>query len=110
MNSKYIIINTTFDNEEDANITINTLLREKLVSCAQTSRVDSKYHWQGKIENNHEILVVLKTKRVLYDKVEETILRLHNYKMPQIVAYPIVKGSKDYLNWIDEETLKEIKL
>jgi len=104
MDYKYIIINVTFDREEDANIIGNTLLKEKLVCCVQMSRIDSKYFWEGDIKRHQEILLVLKTRKELYKLVEKTILKLHNYKTPQIIAYPIVEGYNEYLSWIDLET------
>lgn len=102
--SKYIMITTTFDNEEEANKVISTLLEKHLVSCAQTSNITSSYHWKGNIEHEKEFLVQMKTRKELYKEVEKLILTLHSYEVPQIIAYDIVLGHKDYLDWIDEET------
>lgn len=102
--NKYILITTTFDNEEEANKVISTLLEKHLVSCAQLSNITSSYHWKGKIEHEKEFLVQMKTRKELYKAIEQTILSLHSYEVPQIIAYDIVLGHKDYLDWINEET------
>lgn len=102
--NKYIMITTTFDNEEEANKTISILLEKHLISCAQLSNITSSYHWKGNIEHEKEFLVQMKTKKELYPEIEQIILNLHSYETPQIIAYDIVLGHKDYLDWIEEET------
>lgn len=102
--NKYIMITTTFDNEEEANKVISTLLEKHLISCAQLSNITSSYHWKGNIEHEKEFLVQMKTRKDLYEKVEKIILSLHSYEVPQIIAYDIILGHKDYLDWIEEET------
>lgn len=102
--NEYILITTTFNDSEVMNRIINILLSEKLVSCAQVSNIKSSYRWTGKIESNKEFLVNLKTRKSLFKRVEEKIKEYHNYEIPQIIAYDIVLGSKEYLNWIEEET------
>lgn len=104
MKNKYIMITTTFDNEEEANSVINSLLEKRLVSCCQLSNITSSYHWKGNIEHSNEYLLQMKTKKELYKEVENEILKLHSYETPQIICYDIVDGYKDYLNWIGEET------
>lgn len=104
MKNKYIMITTTFDNEEEANSVINSLLKKRLVSCCQLSNITSSYHWKGNIEHSNEYLLQMKTKKELYKEVENEILKLHSYEIPQIICYDIVDGYKDYLGWIGEET------
>lgn len=104
MKNKYIMITTTFDNEEEANRVINSLLEKRLVSCCQLSTITSSYHWKGNIEHSNEYLLQMKTKKELYKEVENEILKLHSYETPQIICYDIVDGYKDYLDWIGEET------
>ena len=104
--NKYIMITTTFDNEEEANKVITTLLEKRLVSCCQLSNITSSYHWKGNIAHEQEFLVQMKSKKELYKEIEKTILELHSYETPQILAYDIILGHKDYLDWIDKETNK----
>lgn len=104
MNKEYIMITTTFDNKEEAEKTINTLLEKRLVSCCQLSNVTSSYNWKGEIEHSEEFLLEMKSKKILYKEVEEEILKIHSYETPQIIAYDITNGYKGYLDWIEAET------
>ncbi len=101
---KYILVTTTFDNEEEANKVIDILLKERLVSCCQISEINSKYHWKGNIEESKEYQVKMKSKKELYKEIEKVILEKHSYETPQIVYYEIDGGFKDYLDWIENET------
>lgn len=102
--NKYIMINTTFENKEEANRIIKLLLEKRLVSCCQLSNIESSYHWKGKIEHTEELLLQMKSKKELYEEIEKTIIENHSYETPQIIAYDIVNGYKGYLDWIEEET------
>ncbi len=101
---KYIMVTTTFEDENEANKVIDALLDERLVSCCQLSTIKSKYHWQGKIEQANEYLLLAKSKKSLYKDIEKKILELHSYETPQIVMIDISDGYKEYLDWIGEET------
>jgi periplasmic divalent cation tolerance protein len=104
MKKEYCLITTTFDSLEVANKVVESLLNKRLISCAQISNIKSLYHWKGKIANSDEILLQMKSRKNLYKKVEEEILKLHNYEIPQILMYDIIDGYEGYLNWIEEET------
>jgi len=78
------------------------LLESKLIACANIiDGVQSLFWWQGKIDSSKEVLLVLKTKKFLFKKVSEKVKSLHSYQTPEIIALPIIAGSKDYLNWIN---------
>lgn len=102
--SNYIMITTTFDNKEEAQRVIDTLLEKKLVSCCQLSNITSSYSWKGNIEHSNELLLQMKSKKNLYKEIEQEILKLHSYETPQLIAYDIIDGYKEYLDWIDYET------
>lgn len=61
--------------------------------------------WQGKIVTDQEYLLQMKSKKELFKEIEQTIKANHSYETPQIVAYDIVAGSKEYLDWIEQETI-----
>jgi periplasmic divalent cation tolerance protein len=99
----YIQITTTTETKEQAQTIAQQLVEAKLAACVQiTGPITSIYRWKGKVENTQEWLCLIKTQDDLYDKVEAAIKSLHPYETPEIIAVPIVKGSKEYLNWIDE--------
>jgi len=62
------------------------------------------YQWQGKIEHDKEILLIIKTREALFSRVKQTIQELHSYELPEIIAVPIKTGEKNYLNWIQSAT------
>ena len=99
----YIQITTTTETKEQAEKIAQYLVETKLAACVQiTGPITSIYRWKGKVENAQEWLCLIKTQDDLYNKVEAAIKNLHPYETPEIIAMPIVKGSKEYLNWIDE--------
>ena len=101
---RYIIISTTFNNEEEMNRIMNMLLEQHLISCYQVMNINSSYHWKGKIENEKEYLVNMKTKMNLYKEIENIIIVNHSYEVPQIICYDIICGNNKYLKWINSET------
>ena len=101
----YIQITTTTETKEQAQTIAKHLVETKLAACVQiTSPITSIYRWKGKVENTQEWLCLIKTRDDHYNKVEAAIKSLHPYETPEIIAVPIVKGSKEYLNWLDDET------
>ncbi|NIM17255.1 MAG: divalent cation tolerance protein CutA [Candidatus Aminicenantes bacterium] len=103
MMSEYVQITTTTDSKELAQKIAETLVEKKLAACAQISGpITSIYEWKGKVENEEEWYCVIKTRKNLYQEVEENIKALHPYEVPEIIALPIVEGNKAYLAWINE--------
>ena len=100
----YIQITTTTETKEQAQTIAQQLVEAKLAACVQiTGPITSIYRWKGKVENTQEWLCLIKTRDDLYNKVEAAIKSKHPYETPEIIAVPIVKGSKEYLNWLDDE-------
>ena len=102
---KYVQIITTTDKIKIADKITNSLLKKKLASCVQRLPIQSTYRWKGKIENSKEFLLLIKTKKSLYKKVEKEIKANHDYEVPEILEIPITNGNKAYLNWLNSETL-----
>ncbi len=98
---KYVVVVVTTSSREEANKIVNALLDEKLIACANIfGPVSSSFWWQGKIDKAEEYLVFMKTEAELFEKITSCIKRLHSYEVPEIIALPIVKGFKPYLEWI----------
>ena len=106
MKNKFCIIKTTFSSKKDAKNLAKLLLEKKLVACAQIEEIESLYFWEGKIADEREFSLSLKTKSSNYSKIEKIILANHSYKIPQIIQVPIWDGFEDYLGWI-ENSLKK---
>ena len=62
----------------------------------------SIYRWKGKIEEEEEKLLFVKTSRRLFPQVQETIRELHSYDLPEVLAISIAAGDPAYLNWLGE--------
>jgi periplasmic divalent cation tolerance protein len=101
----YIQISTTTETKEQAQKIARYLVEQKLAACVQISGpIESIYHWKGKVETSNEWLCLIKTREDLFDIVEAAIKKMHSYETPEIIAVQIIKGSKEYLNWLDAET------
>lgn len=101
---QYIQIITTIDKKETAERIAKVLVEKRLASCVQiTGPIKSTYWWKGKIETQKEWLCIIKSKKDLYKKIEKTIKQIHPYEVPEILAIPITRGSKDYLMWLGNE-------
>ncbi len=102
----YCIINCTTANKEDAIRIAKHLANKKLIACCNIiPSITSVYEWNNELCTDEECLMVLKTKSELFKQVEEEIKNLHKYELPEIICLPITAGSKEYLNWIDKQTL-----
>lgn len=103
---KFCCVLTTTPNIKEARELAGLLLFKRLAACVQlVPGIESHYHWKGKKETSKEILLILKTKSALFERLKKAILRSHSYEVPEIVCLPIAKGSKSYLDWIVKETI-----
>ena len=105
--SDFCIITTTTDTKENADVIIQRLLEKKLVACIQSSTIESTYPWQGEIINSEEILLQMKTKRSLFENVQNEIEDLHTYETPEIIMVPLAAANPSYLQWLQEETTED---
>jgi len=109
MDSDAIQVFTTIDDRALADRMADALISRRLAACVQiTGPVTSVYRWQGKVETSQEWLCIIKTQASRYPAVEAAIRELHTYQVPEIVAVPIVAGSKDYLAWLTQETADSV--
>jgi len=102
--NEYIQVFTTTGNKDDAKKITRDLVEKRLVACAQVfGPIMSTYRWKGKIEEEEEWLCILKSRYERYEKLEESIRIIHPYEEPEILALPVVKGSRGYLEWMDRQ-------
>jgi periplasmic divalent cation tolerance protein len=101
---EYIQVTTTADTKETAEKIATVLVQKRLAACVQiVGPISSVYWWKGKVEKTNEWLCIVKTRKNLYEAVEASIKANHTYEVPEIIAVPIVEGSKGYISWLDEE-------
>ena len=103
--SCFIQVQITFPTEESALSAAERLVERRLAACAQVfGSIRSVYVWDGVREESTEILLLVKTKASLFDELAQVIRAGHPYQCPQIVALPVVAGTPDYLQWVDDNT------
>jgi periplasmic divalent cation tolerance protein len=103
-----VIVLTTCAKSEDADKLAQALVEKRLAACVNVvSGVKSFYRWQGKIENDAEFLLIVKTARGLVDQLRQELEKLHPYELPELVVAPIIDGSPNYLAWLEQEISAE---
>lgn len=101
----YMFVLITAPDEDEAVKIGKTLVEEKLAGCVNIIKgIRSIYFWQGKVEDEPEVLMIVKTKTDLFDELEKRVKSLHSYTVPEIIGIKIDKGSEGYLNWLTEVT------
>ena len=98
------VILTTAGSEAEAEAIAEALLSERLAACVQLSPIKSRYVWKGELARDDEILLLIKTRTVLFEPVRARIRALHSYETPEIVMLPATAVDAEYLAWIGAET------
>ena len=103
-----VIILVTAGSEGEAEKIARTLVEERLAACVNLiSPLRSIYRWEGKIQDDREWLLVIKTKQTHFAAIEARVKALHSYQVPEVIALPVVNGSEKYLEWVRGETKVE---
>jgi periplasmic divalent cation tolerance protein len=107
METNYIILLVTTANKQEAENIAQSLLEARLIACANIiSAVSSRFIWAEKIDHADEVLVLMKSRRDLFDEVYAKVKSLHSYEVPEVLALPIVAGSEAYLDWLGSSLKK----
>ncbi len=102
---KYTIILTACPNKASAKKIAQRLLRKKLAACVQISApVESHFSWKNKISKTKEVILSIKSRNALFSRINDEIKDIHPYEVPEILSISIERGSRAYLQWIDEVT------
>ncbi|HTR38106.1 MAG TPA: divalent-cation tolerance protein CutA [Bryobacteraceae bacterium] len=99
-----IVVLSTCASPKEAHRVAHALVEKRLAACVNIlPGARSVYHWKDAVEDEEEVLLVIKTSRELFDRLRSEIERLHTYELPEVIALPIVDGSQGYLTWLDHE-------
>ena len=99
----HIVVFITAGSAEEADKLSRGLVEEKLAFCVNAvPAVKSTYYWEDKLCVDEEILLIVKTRNELFEKLEAWVRSNHSYSVPEVIALPIVKGSAPYLKSIDD--------
>jgi periplasmic divalent cation tolerance protein len=100
-----IVALTTLASAEEAVKLVQILLERRLIACGNIlPGVRSLYRWEGKVADEREVIVLMKTKTSRFEALEMAFAELHPYKVPELLALPVAAGLHKYLEWIDDET------
>jgi len=100
-----IVVLITASNEEEAAKIARALVDSGLAGCVNIVRgVRSIYRWKGMIEDEAEVLMIAKTTKDKFGALSTRVKEMHSYTVPEIIAFPIVEGSREYLDWLRDAT------
>jgi periplasmic divalent cation tolerance protein len=100
-----IVILVTCGSEEEALKIAHALVAEHLAACVNlVTPIRSIYRWEGKICDEKEWLLIIKTRKDRFEEVEKKVKSIHSYSVPEIISLPIAEGTSAYLDWIIENT------
>ncbi len=103
MTDKIVVFSACSSAEEAARIA-RGLVEKRLAACVNVlPGVRSIYRWKGVVEDESEVLLVIKSSRALFNQLRIELERMHSYEVPEAIAIPIVEGSEPYLAWMDRE-------
>lgn len=99
--SDVIVVLVTAKTREEAEKIGRTLVTEGLAACVNlVTPVSSIFSWEGKIEQEEEALLIIKSLSSLFGKLEARVKEIHSYQVPEIIALPVTAGSNRYLEWV----------
>ena len=102
--SKYNVVYVTCPDMEVSKKLAGSLVENNLAACVNIiPKITSVYKWEGKINNDEEYLLVIKSKTDAFEKLSTFVKNNHPYDVPEIISLPIQNGLKDYLDWINNE-------
>ena len=101
MSNEYSMIITTYPDKDTAKKTARLLVEKRLAACVQMFPIESVYLWKEKICDENEIMLFIKSKTALFDRISAAIKENHSYEVPEIIQIPITDGLPEYLRWIE---------
>lgn len=106
--SEHLVVMNTCPDSETAGRIAADLVDRRLAACVQVlPGLQSYFHWDGEVDRAEEHLLLIKTSSVSYPALEQRILELHPYELPEIIGVPVSKGLPEYLSWINNYTQQD---
>ena len=104
MNNEYSMVIATFPNKELAKKIAKILVEQRIAACAQLLSSESVYRWKDEICDECEIMVLIKSRANMFEKIATAIKTSHPYEVPEIIQIPISAELPEYLRWISDCT------
>lgn len=104
MAPEVVTVLTTVGSSEDAEALVRTLLEERLIACGNLlPGATSIFRWEGRIQQEDEVVVLMKSTHDCLERLRERLLSEHPYEVPEFLVLPVADGSRAYLDWVREE-------
>jgi len=105
MPTPLLLMLSTLPDRETAAAIARTLVEQRLAACVSLlPQITSFYEWQGRLEQEQETLLLIKTTKQNYQAVEAALRANHPYELPEILAVPVDQGLQGYLDWVERCT------
>ncbi len=104
-----IVIFVTVSSPEEGERIARRLLEDRLAACINIlPHIRSFFSWEGKISDEQELLLIIKSERGLFADLAKAVKECHSYSVPEIIAVPILEGTLSYLQWIQDVTHRDL--
>lgn len=104
MNEEYCMVVTTIPGREEAENLAEGILNNRLAACIQMTGIRSFFLWDGEMQREAEMLLLIKTTAARYQALESYISEYHPYDVPEIIRIPVTAGLSGYLSWLSSTT------
>ena len=98
-----IVVCTTVDSIKEARSISRVLVEEKLAACIQINQIRSIFEWEDEVDESLEFKLSIKTVADNYERIEEKLLEVHPYDLPEIISVPIMYAYSPYAEWVDNQ-------
>lgn len=101
---KASLVILTCSSQQESERIANQLLKKHLIACVKYLPVNTTSRWNGKVEKNHEVVLVMESLESKFNVIEKIVKSLHSYELPVLLQVPISNSSAGVLNWIRRNT------
>jgi len=100
-----IVVVTSVGTEEQALDVAHALVRARRAACVNiVPNIHSVYRWKGRVCDDGEMLLIIKTRASQFEGVRDTIQRVNTYELPEVLGYRVDKASPGFAKWIEKMT------
>jgi len=98
-----VLVYSTAGDREEAKRIARRLIEEGLAACVNIWPIESVYEWEGEVEEDEEVALLVKTTAEKAERVVRRIVELHSYDVPAVLVVPVLGGHEEFLEWIKEQ-------
>ena len=103
--SEFVVVLVTVASEQEGEKIAREVVEGRLAACVNiVGPVRSLYRWEGKVADEREYLLLIKTRAGLFPRLEARVREVHSYEVPEVVALPVTAGSEAYLRWLAQSS------